>query len=102
MSFALVLEGAIITAFVAILMGGRAKRENGWKVLVGLVLICGLYSLFSSLIGMLVVGRGGGKVKEIWANVRVIGQLCHNVVLCHLWRIFMITMIGSLLGGSWI
>jgi len=46
MSFALVLEGAIITAFVAILMGGRAKRENGWKVLVGLVLVCGLYSLF--------------------------------------------------------
>jgi len=42
MSFALVLEGAIITAFVAILMGGRAKRENGWKVLVGLVLICAM------------------------------------------------------------
>jgi hypothetical protein len=42
MSFALVLEGAIITAFAAILMGGRVKRENGWKVLVGLVLICAM------------------------------------------------------------
>jgi len=49
MSLALVLEGAIITAFVAILMGGRVKRENGWKVLVGLVLVCGLCPLFPLL-----------------------------------------------------
>jgi hypothetical protein len=42
MSFALVLEGAAITAFLAILAGGRAKRENGWKFLTALILVCGL------------------------------------------------------------
>lgn len=33
MSFSIVLEGMVIFAFLAILAGGRAKRETGWKFL---------------------------------------------------------------------
>jgi len=42
MSLALVLEGAAITAFLAILAGGRAKRESGWKFLTALILVCAM------------------------------------------------------------
>lgn len=33
MSFAVVLEGVIITAFAVILIGGRKKREAGWLIM---------------------------------------------------------------------
>ncbi|KAA8896877.1 hypothetical protein FN846DRAFT_900216 [Sphaerosporella brunnea] len=39
MSFAVVLEGAIILAFITILMGGRTKRESGWKIMSFLLLL---------------------------------------------------------------
>ncbi|KAI9805671.1 MAG: hypothetical protein M1833_005164 [Piccolia ochrophora] len=39
MSFAVVLEGMTLVAFIAILAGGRQKRETGWKILSFLLLL---------------------------------------------------------------
>jgi len=39
MAFALVLEGMNMVAFIVILAGGRAKRENGWKMISLLLLV---------------------------------------------------------------
>ena len=39
MSFAVVLEGMTLVAYVAILAGGRQKRESGWKVLSFLLML---------------------------------------------------------------
>ncbi|KAI9671904.1 MAG: hypothetical protein M1817_003450 [Caeruleum heppii] len=38
MSFAVVLEGMTLVAYITILAGGRQKRETGWKVLSSLLL----------------------------------------------------------------
>lgn len=40
MSFAVVLEGMTLIAYVVILAGGKQKRESGWKVLSGLHVCC--------------------------------------------------------------
>lgn len=37
MNFALVIELAVLIAYVTILVGGRASREAGWKILAGLL-----------------------------------------------------------------
>ncbi|KAI9849972.1 MAG: hypothetical protein M1838_006230 [Thelocarpon superellum] len=39
MSFAVVLEGMTLVAYVAIMGGGRQKRETGWKVLSFLMVL---------------------------------------------------------------
>ena len=40
MSFAVVLEGMTLIAYVVILAGGKQKREGGWKVLSALHVCC--------------------------------------------------------------
>lgn len=40
MSFAVVLEGMTLIAYVVILAGGKQKRESGWRVLSGLHVCC--------------------------------------------------------------
>ncbi len=40
MSFAVVLEGMTLIAYVVILAGGKQKRESGWGVLSGLHVLC--------------------------------------------------------------
>lgn len=40
MSFAVVLEGMTLIAYVVIVSGGKQKREGGWRVLSGLHLCC--------------------------------------------------------------
>ena len=42
MSFAVVIEGMTLIAFIVVLGGGKQKREAGWKVLSGLLLLVGL------------------------------------------------------------
>ena len=42
MSFAVVIEGMTLIAFVVVLGGGKQKREVGWKVVSGLLLLVGL------------------------------------------------------------
>ena len=37
MNFSVVFELATLVAFAVVLLGGRDKREGGWKMLVGLL-----------------------------------------------------------------
>lgn len=39
MSFAVVLEGMSIVAYLIILSGGKRLRENGWRILSLLIII---------------------------------------------------------------
>jgi hypothetical protein len=48
MSFSVVLEGAILLAFVTILMSGRKSRESGWKILSFLLLLVGEHCLLGT------------------------------------------------------
>lgn len=41
-SFAVVMEGVTLIAFLVVIAGGRQKREQGWKVLTGLLLLVGM------------------------------------------------------------
>ena len=41
MSFAVVLEGMTLVAYIIILVGGRAQRESGWKVTSFLLFLTG-------------------------------------------------------------
>ncbi|KAF6224700.1 hypothetical protein HO173_012890 [Letharia columbiana] len=40
-SFTVVLEGMTLITYIVILVGGKQKRESGWKILAGLHLLCG-------------------------------------------------------------
>ncbi|CAO1603006.1 hypothetical protein XANCAGTX0491_006600 [Xanthoria calcicola] len=42
MSFAVVIEGMTLIAFIVVLVGGKQKREQGWTVVSGLLLLAGL------------------------------------------------------------
>ncbi|KAL9124610.1 MAG: hypothetical protein Q9217_006073 [Psora testacea] len=42
MSFAVVMEGMTIIAYIIIIAGGKQKRETGWKVLAGFHLLVGV------------------------------------------------------------
>ena len=42
MSFAVVIEGVALISYVVIMVGGKQKREAGWKVLSSLLLLVGL------------------------------------------------------------
>ncbi|KAL9104339.1 MAG: hypothetical protein Q9163_000685 [Psora crenata] len=42
MSFAVVMEGMTIIAYIVIIAGGKQRRESGWKVLVGLHVLIGV------------------------------------------------------------
>ncbi|KAM0800865.1 hypothetical protein BDR22DRAFT_880729 [Usnea florida] len=41
MSFTVVLEGMTLITYLVLLIGGKQKRESGWKVLAGLHFLCG-------------------------------------------------------------
>lgn len=42
MSFAVVIEGMTLIVYIVTLAGGKQKREQGWKVLSGLLVLVGL------------------------------------------------------------
>lgn len=42
MSFAVVLEGMVLVAYVVILAGGKQKRETGWSILSLLLVVSAL------------------------------------------------------------
>lgn len=50
MSFSVVLQGMTLVAYVAMLAGGRQKRETGWKVLACFLLLTGLVQCASMAI----------------------------------------------------
>lgn len=42
MSFAVVMEGMTLIAFVVMIAGGKQMRESGWKILSGFLILIGL------------------------------------------------------------
>ena len=42
LSFSVVLEGMTLITYIVVLVGGKQKRESGWKILAGLHVLCGL------------------------------------------------------------
>jgi hypothetical protein len=42
MSFTAVLELATLVAYVVVILGGKQKREGGWRVLASMLLLIGL------------------------------------------------------------
>lgn len=42
MSFAVVLEGMTFVAFIVMIVGGKQKRESGWKLLSGFLMLVGI------------------------------------------------------------
>ncbi|MCJ1244626.1 hypothetical protein MMC30_001825 [Trapelia coarctata] len=42
MSFAVVMEGMTLIAFLVVIAGGKQKREQGWKILSGMLLLAGM------------------------------------------------------------
>lgn len=54
MSFAIVIEGMTIMAYLVLLFGGKQKREAGWGVLCGMVVVSAIVQAASmSLIAYL-------------------------------------------------
>lgn len=37
----MVLEGMTLITYIVILVGGKQRRESGWKILAGLHFLCG-------------------------------------------------------------
>lgn len=42
MSFAVVMEGMTLIAFMVMLAGGKQIRESGWKIMSGVLMLVGL------------------------------------------------------------
>lgn len=51
MSFAVVLEGMTIAAFVVLILGGKQKREQGWGFMATMAALAG----FVQAVGMSIV-----------------------------------------------
>jgi len=50
MSFAAVLELATLVAYVVVIMGGKQKRETGWRILVFMLMLVGVVQCASMAI----------------------------------------------------
>ena len=50
MSFAAVLELATLVAYIMVILGGKQKREGGWKVLASMLLLIGVVQCASMAI----------------------------------------------------
>ena len=42
MSFAVVMEGMTLVAYIVLISGGKQKREQGWKVICGMLFLVGM------------------------------------------------------------
>lgn len=65
MSFTAVIELATLVAYLVIIIGGRQKRENGWKLLTLLLVIIGAAQCFcmSTIVSIAYYGRGFSNMK---------------------------------------
>jgi len=50
MSFTAVIELAVLVAYMVVILGGRQKRENGWKLLSFLLMVVGVLQCASMAI----------------------------------------------------
>ncbi|KAF7588732.1 hypothetical protein BBP40_005293 [Aspergillus hancockii] len=84
MSFAVVLEGMSIVAYLIILSGGKRLRESGWKVLSLLIVLSAIVQASSmSIVAYLYDNEErffiGWKLDESWVYCTVswfLGLLC--------------------------
>jgi hypothetical protein len=94
MSFAVVLEGMSVVAYLIILGGGKRLRENGWRVLSLLIIL----SAIVQAAGMsIVVGSFQGQTVARWQDCIVsilTGIFCRHICST--------TRTGSSLAGVWI
>ena len=83
MSFAAMLELATLVAYVVVILGGKQKREGGWKVLATMLLLVGVVQCASMAI--------------------VVGYTFERAVLLLIWNrpIFSTMMRGFSRGGIW-
>ena len=73
MSFAVVLEGMTLIAYVVILAGGMQKRASGWKILSALLLLVGAVQCTSMAI--MVRGRPVSTPHAIVYDLAPMGKL---------------------------
>jgi hypothetical protein len=73
MSFAVVLEGMSIVAYVIILGGGKRLRENGWRVLSLLIIL----SAIVQAAGMSIVV--GGPLVSFQTNLTSYGYIARII-----------------------
>lgn len=57
MSFTSVLEMATLVAFAVVLIGGRQKRVEGWKVLCGMLAVVGVLQCAGMAIVVCIYGK---------------------------------------------
>lgn len=93
MSLAVVLEAATIVCFMTILMGGKAKREQGWWVVTGMMGVTAI--LQATAVGLV----GGVFIKderffEGW-------ELGGSWVLAGGTVVGMVLLAGGLAGSRW-
>jgi hypothetical protein len=84
MSFAAVVELVTLVAYCVVLLGGKQKRETGWKVLAFMLILVGVVQCASMAI---VVGDFDSKLVSIL------------LIICR--PTYLITMINFPWGGSW-
>lgn len=71
MLLASVLELATLVAYVVVIVGGKQKRENGWKVLA---FLCGLVGILLCASVSIVVGSHICRLDNF-------GQICRRIKL---------------------
>lgn len=76
MSFAVVLEGMTIAAFVVLLVGGKQKREQGWGFMATMAALAALVQAVGGSIVVCYTCTStklicGGKESEEQANIAI-------------------------------
>lgn len=69
MNFTAVIEFATLIAFAVVLLGGRDKREGGWKVISSLLALIAVVQLASMAI-VVCVERAPKKHRGLYTDVR--------------------------------
>ena len=91
MSFAIVIEGMTLIAYLVILAGGVQKRATGWKILSGMLVLVGAVQLtsMSIMVCLLVFIEKFSRTPEMVSNTNMEPR-----------RICTITMIDSSRAGG--
>ena len=91
MSFAIVIEGMTLIAYLVILAGGVQKRATGWKILSGMLVLVGAVQLtsMSIMVRFLIVIEESFRTYNMISNTNMERR-----------RIYTITMIDSSRAGG--
>ena len=92
MSFAIVIEGMTLIAYLVILAGGVQKRTTGWKILSGMLVLVGAVQLtsMSIMVRFLIFIEKSPRTYNMVSNTNMERR-----------RICTITMIDSSQAGGW-